>query len=260
MIHHAWKCELLIVLAGLALVSASTGRETQNPSEPQETTQKVPPAISASTVEKPTTKPLEVTYEDGQLTIIAENSTLSDVMKALRTVLGMDIDLPANVAEQRIWIHLGPGPARRVLRDLLDGTEFNYVIQASERDADGIQSVLLTQRSKSAGSTEAPGMAERAAANRRIPPGRSSEDASDSETLANAEPVVPSAAAPVNPSVASMNKQPISINPQNAAPNSSSSASGTGSSMEQMIQQMQSMYQQRRQIQIQQNQKAAGQN
>jgi hypothetical protein len=281
MIPHAWKCEQLIVLAGLLLVTASIGkaRQTpsrlqvngktsgadrialpavssdQNPSEPRETAPQLPPPVSASTAEKATTKPLQVTYEEGQLTIIAENSALSDVMKALRAALEMDIDLPASVAEQRIWVHLGPGPARRVLRDLLDGTEFNYVIQASESDVDGIRSVMLSPRSKSAGSTDAPRMAERASANRSIPRGGSGEDASDSESLASAEPVVPSAAAPVNPSVASMNQPPTSISPQNVVPNSSSSASSTSSSItEQMIQQLQSMYQQRRQIQMQQNQ------
>jgi hypothetical protein len=286
MIHHAWKCEQRIVLAGLVLVTASMGRarETpsrlemdrqasgadrialsavssgQNPSEPQETTPQLPPPSSANTVEKAASKSLQVTYEDGQLSIIAENSALSDVMKALRAALGMDIDLPASVAEQRVWVHLGPGPARRVLRDLLDSTEFNYVIQASESDADGIRSVFLTQRSKSSGSTDAPGMAERAA-NRRIPRGRSSEDASDSDNPANAESVVPSSAAAVSPSVPSMNQPPTAINPQNATPSSSSSASGTGSSVaEQMVQQLQSMYQQRRQIQMQQNQKPTGQN
>ena len=107
-------------------------------------------ASAPLTTERMVSKPPQITYDDGQLTIVAENSRLSEVMSALRAAMGADIDLPASVAGQRIWVRLGPGPARSVLRDLLDNTELDYVIQASDTDLEGIRSLSLTVRSKTA--------------------------------------------------------------------------------------------------------------
>ena len=56
--------------------------------------------------------PPQVTYENNQLTIVASNSTLADVLRAVRKTTGADIDVPA--APERVVTHLGPGPARDV--------------------------------------------------------------------------------------------------------------------------------------------------
>ena len=100
-----------------------------------------PPPASA---EKKATPPPKVTYQDGQLTIIAENALLSDILSALHALMGAEIDLPASASSERIWVRLGPGPARKVVSELLSGTDLNFVIQGSATDADGIQSVMLT--------------------------------------------------------------------------------------------------------------------
>ena len=100
-----------------------------------------PPPVSA---EKKATPPPKVTYQDGQLTIIAENALLSDILSALHTLMGAEIDLPASASGERIWVRLGPGPARKVVSELLSGTDLNFVIQGSTTDVDGIQSVMLT--------------------------------------------------------------------------------------------------------------------
>ncbi len=100
-----------------------------------------PPPASA---EKKATPPPKVTYQDGQLTIIAENALLSDILSALHTLMGAEIDLPASASSERIWVRLGPGSARKVVSELLSGTDLNFVIQGSTTDADGIQSVMLT--------------------------------------------------------------------------------------------------------------------
>lgn len=283
--HHAWASKQLIVVVALAIAFAPAGKATESSrripldrttngvahiallaasseqisGEPQEATAHPAPQLSPTAVAPPTSKPPQVTYEDGQLTIIAENSALSEVMKALRSALGADIDLPAGVADQHIWVHLGPGPARRILRDLLDGTEFNYVIQASENDPDGIRSVLLTARSKSTGAET--GTPQRSAI--RTMPRTGSEAASGadsenppSEPVASGDP--PQAPSPASPGNGSSDSARV----QNTPGNSGSSALRPPSPTDpnQQIQQLQSMYEQRRQIQMQQNQKAAGQN
>src|ERR1700730_12324617 len=144
-------------------------------------------------------KPLQITYEDGELTIIAENVPLSQVLSAVRKVLGADIDIPASAAGERVWGRFCPGPARRILRDLLDGTELDYVIQASETDVDGVQSVLLTARGK---ISETGGLGNQVARspNRRAQPVSAGalenpepeSPAASSETAATSDPAPPS--------------------------------------------------------------------
>lgn len=84
---------------------------------------------------------------DGQLlTIDAENSSLSDVLLAIRSRTGASIEMPASTSRERIAIHLGPAPVREVLSSLLYGTDFNYVIQSSETDRTALGKVIITAR------------------------------------------------------------------------------------------------------------------
>jgi hypothetical protein len=210
------------------------------------------------TAEHIVSAPPQITLEDGQLTIVAENSRLSEIMTALRTVMGADIDLPPSVARQRIWVRLGPGPARKILRDLLDNTELDYVIQASDTDPDGIRSVLLTLRSK---TTEPGAPGSRVARNtsrKTLPPeGSNPVEAPDEDSSTTAESAAganPDAAGPPPPPTDGPSRATKMPSTPAVSDSSLGRPSGTGSS-EQMIQQLQSMYQQRRQLQIQQNQK-----
>lgn len=225
--------------------------------EPQETN--APPQSLPLASEQTVSRPPQVSYEDGQLTIIAENSSLSDILSAVRRLMGADIDLPASLSGQRIWVRLGPGPARRVLAELLSGTELNYVIQASDTDVDGIQSVLLTLRSKTAVvATVSPGTSNRQlprSANRNLPQVNSNAaEVAERENPVPAEPATSSDAAPTDPPSASTGSQSASTNPQPSTGAGGSDASQpVARTSEQMIQQLQSMYQQRRQQMIQQS-------
>jgi hypothetical protein len=176
--------------------------------------------------------------------------------------MGTDINLPANLSGERIWVRLGPGPARRVLAELLSGTELNYVIQASDIDVDGIQSVLLTQRSKTTGvSTGSPGTSNGQlprSANLNLPRVNSNTaEIAEHENPVPAEPATSTDAAPTDPSSASTGSQPTSTNPQpSTGPAESDASQPVARTSEQMIQQLQSMYQQRKQ-QIQQSKQPA---
>jgi hypothetical protein len=86
-----------------------------------------------------------VHFSEGELTIVAHNSTLSDVLKEVREQTGAELDIPPN-ANERVVADLGPGPARSVLADLLNGTHFNYVMVGSITDPKAIQSIVLTPR------------------------------------------------------------------------------------------------------------------
>jgi hypothetical protein len=202
-------------------------------------------------------KPPQVTYEDGELTIIAENSLLSDVLSALHAVMGAQIDLPASASGERIWVRLGPGPARKVVSDLLSNTELNYVIQGSDTDVDGIRSVSLTPYTK-AGTVGGPGApnGQAARANRRIPrPNGSAAEIPEQENSTPSEPPASSDTAASGSPATGASPQSASADTQSGPVNPDSNGSKpVVRTAEQMMQQLQSLYEQRKQMQMQENQ------
>jgi hypothetical protein len=86
----------------------------------------------------------QVTYQDGQLTIVAANSTLGDILRAVRKQTGAEIDVPD--ARERVVTHLGPGPAQEVIAELLNGSRFNYVLLGSPNDPRILTRVVLVAR------------------------------------------------------------------------------------------------------------------
>jgi hypothetical protein len=89
--------------------------------------------------------PPQVSYKNGQLTIVAPNSTLADVLRAVRKQTSADIEVPP--ATERVVTHLGPGPAREVVAELLNGSRFNYVLLGSPQDANTLTRVVLVAKS-----------------------------------------------------------------------------------------------------------------
>jgi hypothetical protein len=88
--------------------------------------------------------PPQVSYQNSQLTIVAPNSTLGDVLRAVRKQTGAEIDIPS--APERVVTHLGPGPAREVVAELLNGSRFNYVLLGSPADDASLTRVVLVAK------------------------------------------------------------------------------------------------------------------
>ncbi len=86
----------------------------------------------------------QVTYQNEQLTIVAPNSTLGDILRAVRKQTGAEIEVPA--APERVVTHLGPGPAREVVAELLNGSRFNYVLLGSSANDAALTRVVLVPK------------------------------------------------------------------------------------------------------------------
>ena len=232
-----------------SVLTAAASALLQEPISPQ-----VPLPLTA---EQGTPSRQQVSYEDGQLTIIAENSKLGEILAAVSERLGANIELPASSSDERIWVRAGPGPARRVLAALLGGTDLDYVIQASDTDPDGILSVLLTPRTRAAGAITtgrpaSPAEQARGASRRNPQANRGPVEAPSLENSTEpASPVeVPLAGSPP----ASAEQQLASAELQ-AVPDTSEADADKSvvKSPEQMIQKLQNMYQQRKQMQQDRN-------
>ncbi len=105
----------------------------------------VPPPPPPTPQQLPAVPP-HVHYNQGQLTIVAENSTLADILRAVRAQTGAEVEVPPNATE-RVVTHLGPGPARDVLAALLNGSHFNYVMLGSAAHPDSVDRLILTSKS-----------------------------------------------------------------------------------------------------------------
>jgi len=66
----------------------------------------------------------------------------------VRKQTAADMDIPNNATE-RVVTHLGPGPARDVMAELLNGSRFNYVLLGSQSDANLLTRVVLVAKSGS---------------------------------------------------------------------------------------------------------------
>lgn len=163
-----------VLLAGCAIAASAGATETPQ-AVPQATAQATPAAATAKSVPhhthkkklpppEPVLQPLppgplqqvplpelpesapKVSFENGLLTIVANNATLGEILKQVKKLTGASIDLPANGAPERVVTQIGPGAPRDVLATLLNGSAFNYVMLGSNFDPMAVASVVLTPK------------------------------------------------------------------------------------------------------------------
>jgi len=87
----------------------------------------------------------QINYQNGLLTIVAPNSTLGDILRAVRKQTAADIEIPTTASE-RVVTRLGPGPAREVVAELLNGSHFNYILLGSPENANLLVRVVLVAK------------------------------------------------------------------------------------------------------------------
>ena len=106
-----------------------------------------PPPAPPPTPEQMPAQPPEVGYSRGQLTINADNSTMNDVLAAVRRVTGATIEKPPIGGNDRVAVHLGPGDPKDVLTALFNGSRYDYIILGPMGQPGGVQRIILTARS-----------------------------------------------------------------------------------------------------------------
>ncbi len=178
---------LLCLCLAPASVLATTQPKKKKPTQPP------PPLPSGPTGQKLPQVPLDaikpvapqVSFQAGQLTIVAANSTLGDILRAVRKQTGAEIEVPE--AQDRVVTHLGPGPARDVVAELLNGSRFNYVLVGSPADAAVLTKVVLVAKSGPdnsgvapvPGQPQAPSIAQ--VGNNMAPPPQADAEANDAD-------------------------------------------------------------------------------
>jgi hypothetical protein len=145
-----------IVIAGTLLAAsglwASTASATRRKHHRKPAVKIIPApapvaALPAYPVHDPAVPP-QVSYVNGQLLIDARNSTLSDVLLAVEKHTGATFDISSGDTSERVVGRIGPGSARDVMAELLNGSHFNYVMLSPIGDPSALSRVLLTPRGK----------------------------------------------------------------------------------------------------------------
>ena len=203
------------------------------------------------TLEQSAPIPAQVTYSNGQLTILAQNATLSQVLRSVQSLTGASIDMPAGASSERVVGQLGPGQPRDVLNSLLNGSKFNYIILGVNGNPGAVQKVILT--------TPKPATPVNTAQNNNPPP---PDEPQDEENYGEPEPQ-PQPATPVPPQfrhrpnmpgrMPETFNQPQPPQPQPTPDTSNENAQPGVKTPEQLLQDLQQMQQQQQLMQEQLN-------
>jgi hypothetical protein len=92
-------------------------------------------------------KPPRVTFRNGQLTVLAENSTLPDILTAIHQRTGAALELPSALGTERVAAKLGPASTGEVLADLLNGSRFDYIVLNRLEDPSSPERIILRVKS-----------------------------------------------------------------------------------------------------------------
>jgi hypothetical protein len=140
---------LLSLFVGNTATAAEQHPARKHPTKQEQPAPTPPPAPPPPppTLEQMPALPPKVKFSNGMLTIVAENSTLADILRAVRAQTGAIVEIPPSATE-RVVTHLGPGPARDVLVSLLDGSHFNYVMLGSQTRPGMLERIILTSKAR----------------------------------------------------------------------------------------------------------------
>ena len=89
---------------------------------------------------------LEVTFNNGLLSIRANKATLSEVLFAVHQRTGADVAIASGAEQEKVVADFGPAPAAEVLANLLNGSKFNFLIVNSATDPRTLDRVILSPR------------------------------------------------------------------------------------------------------------------
>jgi hypothetical protein len=199
----------VLCVGGLGSASAATSDQPQKAQKKSKKQQpQLPPLPSGPTgrpvqpipLDATPAVPPQVTFTNNQLTIVAPNSTLADILRAVRKLTGAEIEIPS--APERVVTNLGPGPARSVVAELLNGSRFNYILLGSPLDSAALTRIVLVAKTNAQEpSSPAPALNQQANLNNQVQEqaqaqeAEAAEDSSD-DNADQSEPEPPAAEQP----------------------------------------------------------------
>ncbi|MBO0910277.1 MAG: hypothetical protein J2P13_00680 [Acidobacteria bacterium] len=143
--HFVFVLVLCAVVFGSTAVDGAKAQKSAPkaaPVQPQPAPPPPAPPPPELTPEQGPSSPPEVTFDNGQLMILARNSTMGDVLNAVRQKTGAAVEMPA-VSSERVAGQFGPGAPRDVIAQLLNGSHYDYVLVGSPADPGALKKIVL---------------------------------------------------------------------------------------------------------------------
>src|SRR5579859_1563603 len=123
--------------------------------------------------------PPRISYAEGKLTVVANNSTLSDVLNAIQNATGAKIEGVTPTNADRVFGQFGPASAREVCGALLTGSGYDFIIMEAPENPGSVQRIILTSRSTEATGSPEPQVAGTPGTSSGQPPAGDSDDNQD---------------------------------------------------------------------------------
>ncbi|HEY4050100.1 MAG TPA: hypothetical protein VGM27_24830 [Acidobacteriaceae bacterium] len=220
-----------------------------------------------SLLDTPPSQP-QVSCIGNQLTIKADNATVSSVLTAVGGCIGTKIEVPEGAAGERLYMQFGPGPIEETLVSLLYSIEYDFVIGTSPSNPQKIETVLLMRRTEEnvapATADSAGGPARRAWSENRRNTEAAMRAAREEAGEVEPEPVESATSVGTPAAPAAVDSPQVPASPTDAPATGTASASnanlpaaataGTpalstpGKSTQDLISDMQQLFEQRRQM------------
>jgi hypothetical protein len=136
---------LCSVSPGIAMAQQSSRQHAHRHRQQVEKSGKLHPKVTAVLVWPPEQllpPPLiVVTYQEGALSVTAEDATLREVFERLNESTGAAVEAPA--MEERVSVHLGPQSPVQVVEALLEGTHLNYAVLGGTGPSDPLRRIIV---------------------------------------------------------------------------------------------------------------------
>ena len=161
------RSEFVFILAVAGWLLVPIGSWAQDPQVREQAAATVAPELEQIPLGQ-----VVVTYENGEVTVKARNATLGEVLRAICSQIGAELDAESEDREPIVGT-FGPGAAKDVLASLLIGSHFNYVMQASDDDPKILARVIVVPKAKDSNAQD------RLAQNQVTPPQVSPTPAQD---------------------------------------------------------------------------------
>jgi hypothetical protein len=101
------------------------------------------------TVAPPQPKKVDISFQDGRLSVTSRKASLAEVLNELRIQTGADIVVPPGAEQELVAVVLGPSSPRDVISRLLDGSRYNFIIVGTDKDANQVERVVLSPKASS---------------------------------------------------------------------------------------------------------------
>ncbi len=152
----------VILLGGVALGQAASPakRLAKKPlatpvpaaTAPQSAAEIPRPAVPLRPSQMPAVPP-RVSLVNGALTIVAENSTMADILTQLRAATNIKIETLGGPSGERVAVRIGPAPVRDVILSLVQGSGYDFIILGVEGQPNAVERLILTPKTSSGAIT-----------------------------------------------------------------------------------------------------------